>query len=89
METRNILTREKQTCSNFQSFPRCCRRNQVSVLDRGDEFLAEAERDGDVLQIVDGDDDENSPTRQILVMSTLQELSRITKLPQTQNSSFI
>ena len=29
METRNILTREKQTCSNFQSFPRFCR-NQVS-----------------------------------------------------------
>ena len=56
------------------------------MLDRGDEFLAE--RDGDVLQIVDGDDDENSPTRQILVMSTLQELSRVTKLPQTQTSSF-
>ena len=51
------------------------------MLDRGDEFLAE--RDGDVLQIVDGDDDENSPTQQILVMSTLQELSRITN--QTKN----
>ena len=71
METRNILTREKQTCSNFQSFPHFFR-NQVSVLDRGDEFLAK--RDGDVLQIVDGDDDENSPTRQILVMSIMSTL---------------
>ena len=32
METRNILTREKKTRSDFQSFPRFCR-NQVFVLD--------------------------------------------------------
>ena len=41
-----------------------------------------------LLQIVDGDDDENSPTRQILVMSRLQGLLRITKLPQASSWEF-